>query len=60
MRVCVSRLSLGPANLDKQVFLLSRNVIEESELGLWPGCRETGINALIEGLSVQPTCRDRE
>jgi hypothetical protein len=31
MRVCVSRLSLGPANLDRQVFLLSINVVEESE-----------------------------
>ena len=45
MRVYISGLSLGPANLDKQVSLLARNVVEESE-----------IRALA-GLSVRQSSR---
>jgi hypothetical protein len=36
MRVYISGLSLGPANLDKQVSLVTRNVVVESEIGRWP------------------------
>jgi hypothetical protein len=32
MRVYISGLSLGPANLDKQVSRVARNVVEESEI----------------------------
>ena len=44
MRTCVSGHSLGPANLDEQVFLLGRrNVVEESEIQeAWPDGRRVG------------------
>ena len=32
MRVYVSGLSLGPANFNRQVFPLARNVVEESRM----------------------------
>ena len=41
MRVFVSGLSLGPANLDKQVLRLARNVVEEKRnTGICPDCRD--------------------
>ena len=52
MRVYISGLSLGPANLDKQVSLVVRNVVEESEIqgsGRIVGNPSLGINFRLAG-----------
>jgi hypothetical protein len=54
MRAYISGLSLGPANLDKQVSLVARNVVEESEIqgsGRIVGVRRDSAVKLVDGLA---------
>jgi hypothetical protein len=49
MRVCVSGLSLGPANLQKQVFQLGQDVVKKA--------KDTNLAGLSRSLKLRLTER---